>query len=140
MDQDIGNEILFWNCSHGVVPKIDIIKHYLSQFKPLLLFVSEAEIKKDRNYDCVNVDGYSIEFSKTIDFGMARTLVYVNNTSKFKRVPQLEDGVSEMIVMASDKVRVCGIYPTFQNDKWLLQDSSIGQTSKQSPARGERSR
>jgi hypothetical protein len=105
---------VFWNCAHGATAKIDLIKHHVQLIEPDLMFVSEAEIKTDRDYNCLNVEGYTIEVSKTISFGMARSMVFVKNGTKFKRMPELEDGMSEMIVMSNARELVCGIYRPFK--------------------------
>jgi hypothetical protein len=108
--------ILFWNCSHGVLAKFDIIKHYIQDYKPVLFFISEAEIKKDRDYGCIAIPGYQIEVAKTIDSvnKIARSLVYVKSDSKFKRCHNLEDNTSELIVMSDGKIKVCGVYRPFK--------------------------
>lgn len=62
-------DIIFWNCANGIVAKIDFIKHYLLSMKPELMFVTEAEIKRDLSYKCLDVSGYNILFSKTLSFG-----------------------------------------------------------------------
>jgi len=61
--------------------KFNIIEHYLEQFKPEIMFVSEAEIKKGQNYMCFSVRGYTIEVSKTIEWGMARQVAYIKQNS-----------------------------------------------------------
>jgi hypothetical protein len=96
--------VLFWNCSHGALPKIDMITSYLKDFKPSLFFISEAEIKPDRDYSCLFVEGYDVEVSKTISAGkMARSIAYVKKDSGFVRCLNLEDGESELIVFTNGK-------------------------------------
>ncbi len=68
---------VFWNCSHGASAKIDIIQNYVHASNPELLFISEAEIKPDRDCQCLNLVGYHLGVSKMLKHGLARTLVYV---------------------------------------------------------------
>jgi hypothetical protein len=112
--RESASKILFWNCAHGVVSKIDFIQDYIASHRPVLFFISEAEIKNDKNYDCLKIPGYSIEVSKTIGHGKARSLVYVLEGSGFKRLEKYEDGVSEMIVMSNNKTCAIGVYRPFK--------------------------
>jgi len=109
------SEIIFWNCAHGLVAKIDYVHHYLSVHKPELFFITEAEIKKDKSYLCLSFPGYELHVSKTLVFGCARSAVYVKNNSNFKRNDNLENGSSEILVFENNKLRVCGIYRPFKN-------------------------
>jgi hypothetical protein len=117
--------VIFWNCSHGVTAKIDILKHYVSIYQPLALFVSEAEIKIDKSYDCIFIPGYKLEISKTVQFGKARTVAYVNENSKFKRQSELENGESEMIVLSDGRVRLCGVYRPFKIPNARSKDAAF---------------
>ena len=106
--------ILFWNCAHGAIAKFDFISYYIASFKPVLFFVSEAEIKMNRDYKCLEVVGYRLEFSKTLTHGMARSMVYVRNDANFVRLEHLENAQSEVLVLTNGKIRVCGIYRPFK--------------------------
>lgn len=107
---------IFWNCSHGMMAKIDLIAYYISKLSPEIFFVSEAELKPNKNYSCLAVPGYDLEVSKTLGSGggMARQAAYVRTNSPFKRQPSLEDGESETMVFTDNKTRVCGVYRPFK--------------------------
>jgi len=107
--------VIFWNCAGGLVAKIDFINYTLSAFSPEILFVSEAEINLNKNYDCVKVPGYKLEVSKTISHGKARQAAYVKNSSDVVRRPDLENGVSEVIVFSNARSVICGVYRPFKN-------------------------
>lgn len=106
--------IIFWNCANGALAKIDFIKSYIAEFSPLLLFISEAEIKKDRNYSCLMVKDYFLEVSSTIGHGVARQIAYVKKDSGFERVKSLENGLSEVLVFKKGNLKVCGVYQPFK--------------------------
>jgi hypothetical protein len=107
--------IAFWNCANGALPKFDFIEHFIAKLKPEILFVSEAEIKNERDYKCIDIVGYSSEFSKTREFGISRQMAYVRANSGFSRVADLENGKSEVLVFWKNGLRVCGVYRPFKN-------------------------
>ncbi len=45
---------------------------------------------------------------------MARLAAYVQRGSKFVRQPDLEDGISEVIVFSNGNLRLCGLYRPFK--------------------------
>ncbi len=106
--------MLFWNCRHGMLAKLDIISYYLDSYAPELLFVSEAELQSNKDYSCLSVSGYCLEVSKTIKEGKARQAAYIKVGSKFKRRLDLEDGLSEVMVFADRQTRICGVYRPFK--------------------------
>lgn len=107
--------VLFWNCSHGMVAKVDYIHHYLTALKPEIFFISEAEINKDRNYSCLSFQGYDLQVSKTVSCGKARLAAFIKVDSNFNRVSELENGLSEVMVFENKNLRVCGLYRPFKN-------------------------
>jgi hypothetical protein len=107
--------VLFWNCARGAVPKIDFINQYVADFKPVIFFISEAEIKKDKDYSCLVIDNYEIEYSKTVSFGMARTMAYLRKGSGFRRVGDLEGEDNELIIITNGRQTYCGVYRPFKN-------------------------
>jgi len=109
--------VVFWNCANGAVAKFDFIEQVISDSKPDILFVSEAEIKTGRNYDCLSVSGYEIEVSQTLLEGSARQIAYVKQGCGFKRLKNLENGTSEVLVFWRNGLRVCGVYRPFKNIK-----------------------
>jgi hypothetical protein len=86
----------------------------VSVHKPVLFFISEAYIKSSKNYKCLEIPGYNLEVSKTLQHGMARSMVYIRLGSGFERDPQLEVGNSEMIVVSNRTHLVCGVYGPFK--------------------------
>jgi hypothetical protein len=105
---------VFWNCSHGMVAKMDLITHYIESLNPEVFFICEAEIKNDKDYACLNIENYQLEFSKTLKLGMARLAAYVKVNSGFKRKLELEDDESEVMVYSNGKKRICGLYRPFK--------------------------
>jgi len=79
-----------------------------------LFFISESEIKKDRDYSCLFVNDYTLEMSLTVTHGVARQMAYVKNGSGFERVRSLENGLSEVMVFKKGNLKVCGIYHPFK--------------------------
>jgi hypothetical protein len=107
-------KFVFWNCAHGLMAKHDLILHYISKFTPEIFFVSEAELRINKNYSCLTVPGYDLEVSKTLGAGFSRQAAYVRTGSSFKRKADLENGESEVMVFSNNTLKVCGVYKPFK--------------------------
>jgi hypothetical protein len=86
----------------------------MSDFKPVLFFISKSEIKPNRDYACLSIDGYDLEFSKNLENVMARTMAYVKKGSNYVRCKKLEGPGSETIVFSNGRTTVCGVYHPFK--------------------------
>jgi len=115
-------KILYWNCCKGLSSKLSILKSLIIQNKPQFVFVCEAEIKINKDFDYYNIDGYALILSNTIDTGMARLACYVKNGIKYNRRTDLEKKGLEIIILDSKKVRIIGLYRPF---KMLNGESTI---------------
>jgi len=78
--------ILYWNCANGIFSKRDIIKNYISTYKPELFFISEAEIDKNKETNLLEHENYDLTFSKTLtDTRKARICCY--STKNWSLIP-----------------------------------------------------
>ncbi len=118
-DVDFTNQssAIFWNCSHGLINKLDFIKSVIAKLKPLLFFICEAEIEYNDQVSACSIDGYTLEVSGGLNIGKARTCCYVLDNIGMERVHELEGGNS-IEVMTFDnprlKTRFLGFYNPFK--------------------------
>jgi hypothetical protein len=73
---------LFWDCASGVFNKKAFNEKYINDFKPVLFFVSECEIKPDQMIEIMGISSYSLDVASTLQSqGKGRLLAYVKNGS-----------------------------------------------------------
>jgi hypothetical protein len=107
--------VLFWNCANGALAKFDFIEHLIKSENPEILFITEAEIKLGRDFNCLAIPGCEIEFGGTLKWGKTRQIAYVKHGSGFNRHHDLENDMSEIMVFWKDGLRICGVYRPFKN-------------------------
>jgi hypothetical protein len=108
-----GNKIIFWNCSNGLISKLDCVKELIKQFCPYVIFISEAELSNEDQIKACAIAKYTLHVSKGFDMWRARSCCYIIDGFDFKRVDPLES--SELIVVESTKLklRLGGFYRPF---------------------------
>ncbi len=116
-DQKQTNEqrVLFWNCGSGVFNKKPFLEKYISDFKPLLFFVSECNIRPCHWVEALNIQGYEVEVCDTLNTRkLGRVLAYVKSGEGFKRLRSLEDAGNDIIVLQRKSTTYVGIYAGFK--------------------------
>jgi hypothetical protein len=72
---------------------------YIESHRPLLFFVSESEVTKDHLIGQLNIDGYTLEVSKTLNLkGKSRLVAFVKNNENVVRVEDFENDGNEIMV------------------------------------------
>lgn len=128
-------KFVFWNCCRGIFNKKCFIEKYISKLSPSVLFISECDILKGQCLEQLNIKGYNLEISDTINTkNKGRLLAYVKRG--FARKRELEDRDNDIIVLENEKDRVVGIYSGFAtvNDETQLGNfqklvSNLGRVS-----------
>jgi len=127
----------FWNCSHGLVAKQDIVEYYIKTIKPLAFFISEAEINIKFDYSCLSINNYDLLVSKSVQHGKARSVAYVMKGSGYVRNDHLENDLLETIVISNASSIICGVYRPFKtvnnmsnNEAFLLLIEGLENVTK----------
>ena len=83
-----GKKMCHWNKGSAFVENnMGDIESIISEYKPHLLGLSEANFKKTHDLDNIRMDDYDIYFSKTLsnpDLNISRAAVYVHNSLNIK--------------------------------------------------------
>jgi hypothetical protein len=105
--------VLFWNCCGGLSSKFESVKLIIKKYDPEAFFLSEAEYKHGMDY--LNIEGYNIVTANTINEGLARSVCYIHQRSKFKDVTNVVlDKPCDIIVLESKEERIVGVYKPFK--------------------------
>jgi len=75
--------ILWWNVAGGLNAKFNFVRQIVDDYKPHLLFISESNIKIDKNNKHLGISGYNLVVS---DSNFSRTACYVKKSSDFVTV------------------------------------------------------
>lgn len=114
---------------NGIYAKKSIIENWLSEkSNNEIMFVSECEIKKDYlSEGCLDIPGYLLEVSNTINFKKSRICAYVDLNSEFRRNKGLEYDKNEILVFEKKKTSeiVIGIYRPFKCKESETKDSNF---------------
>jgi len=106
--------VLYWNCSHGLIAKLDIVEYFIKTINPMVFFISEAEINIKFDYSCLSINNYDLLVSKSVQHGKARSVAYLRKGSGFTRHDNLENDLLETIVISNANSIICGIYRPFK--------------------------
>jgi len=132
MTSEHQENFIFWNCGRGVFNKKVFIEKYIQQFKPSLFFISVCDLKLTHCSGILNIEGYSIEISSTLETkGKGRLMAYVS--PRFVRVKNLEEKGNDILVFDGPSERVVGVYSGFhtlanetQNSNFMRLISNLG--------------
>ncbi len=112
-NSNVPAKIIFWNCSNGLISKLDCVKDLIKKYSPYIVFVSEAELRNEDQIKACSIQNYTLHVSKGFNTWRARSCCYVRDGHDLKRVDLLES--SELIVIDSPslKLRMGGFYRPF---------------------------
>ncbi len=112
--------IVFWNCSHGLSSKIDFVRDFIRQHRPIIMMISECELSAcdEINYGYFHVKGYTMITSNTRVKKKnaklrSRLCAYITEDISYSRKDALE-GQEEIIVIDTGCWRVVGVYRPFK--------------------------
>lgn len=111
--------VIFWNCASGLKSKYDFIKHHLNESQACLAFISEAELQP-QDLSVVQVPGYDLLVSRTIDKGKARIAAYIKTTFKYKQI-DISDSDLDIICLDILGARYIGLYKGFKLPKGITK-------------------
>ena len=124
--------VCHWNCAKGITKKICDIKLAISELKPTVIFISEADRESTHDDKLISINGYQLHNSRSHDaHGKSRIIAYTREGSNLIRRSDLESPNAELIIF--DKVspnisfidRIIGLYRPFTGPDG---DSSSGGT------------
>ena len=109
-----------WNCARGITKKLCDIKLAISELKPTVIFISEADRESTHDDKLIRIKGYQLHNSKSRDVhGKSRIVAYTKEGSNLVRRSDLESPDAELIIF--DKIyqntpyidRIIGLYRPF---------------------------
>lgn len=105
-----------WNVCLGVRCKLSIIKELLIENDIDVLCVQEAEIKQDETLDAYQIQDYSLETEIVSSNYKIRTLMYIKCTIPYRRLCNLENSDTHIIIikLIAQSVTVISMYRTYQ--------------------------
>ena len=113
--------ILNWNKGNSkFLNRIDTISHIISQHKPEFFSIQEANIYQSDDLDRCQITGYHLEVDNLLKTkGLARTVTYVKNEIKYRRLPELESDIEPIIWIevqqrGKQKLRIQNFYRQWQ--------------------------
>jgi len=113
--------VCHWNCAGGITNKLHDIRLAITELKPTVLFISEANRKNHHDDLLIQIDGYKLHNSKSLEkYGKSRIIAYTREGCHLKRREDLESPDAELIVFdrplqddASSIDRIIGLYRPF---------------------------
>ena len=106
-------KIASFNCTLGLVNKIEVIKLILNEKNLDVLFLQEVEIKPTTPLNHLKIENYNLELSPTFDQLNSRTCCYVSSKLKYKRLTNHENNKVELIAIETMNNVLCGLYRPF---------------------------
>ena len=112
--------VCHWNCARGITKKLCDIKLAISELKPTVIFISEADRESTHDDKLIRIKGYQLHNSKSRDaHGKSRIVAYTKEGSNLVRRSDLESPDAELIIF--DKIyqntpyidRIIGLYRPF---------------------------
>jgi exonuclease III len=117
-EQNQANNFIFWNCANGIFSKKPFIEKYIAKFRPSAFFISECDIRGDHLIDLLNIKGYKVEVSRTLELkNKGRVMVYIKEGSGLTRIANFEEDCNDLIVLKQDHTLIVGIYAGFKTEK-----------------------
>jgi len=105
--------IIYWNCASGIFNKIDIIKHKLTEHKPDVLILAEADLNLNMNLKVLEISGYNFATSLAISSERkSRICVYYKNSWTINE--QYMSKHDEIVILERGELSVIGIYRPFK--------------------------
>jgi len=106
--------IIFWNCTCGLINKLNAIKELINKVKPWFIFISECKLK---NLDIIKenqIVGYNLEVSNT---NLERICCYLSSDLVFIRVDPLSkfEVLTFDLIVEGIKYKIMGFYRPFEN-------------------------
>jgi len=112
--------ICHWNCGSGITKKLDDIQHAITELKPTVIYISEADRKKHHDDRLIQIKGYKLHNSESLEkHGKSRIIAYTRDNIHLKRRQDLESPDSEIIIFdlpqhtTTEVDRVVGLYRPF---------------------------
>ena len=88
-----------WNCASGIRNKLDDIKLAITELKPAVFFISEANRKIHHDDSLIQIYGYNLHNSISLDVhGKSRIIAYTRADCHLKRRKDLESPNAEIII------------------------------------------
>jgi len=85
----------------------------IDKYRPDIFFICEAEVTVDIS-DYINVEGYDLELSGSINLGKARLIAYIR-PGVGTRKRSLEGNDENLIIFENSHERIMGVYRGFKN-------------------------
>ena len=133
-----GINCVYWNKGPSfLVNKQLDIKNIVERHKPHILGLGEANVHHDNDLDDLQLEGYSLHLDSCINnpqLGMARVAVYIHDSLRVKRRPDLEDDTVAAVWLECGLPGQKGILVCNGYRQWQLlgqEDSSSGSVSEQ---------
>ncbi len=105
--------ILFWNCSNGLLSKIFVVKEIITDLNPYLFFISEAELKNEEQIKACSIENYTLHVSKGMALGKSRSCCFLRDGLDFTRLNELESLELILFESKSHRLRIGGFYKPF---------------------------
>jgi len=122
--------VCHWNCAKGITKKICDIKLAISELKPTVIYISEADRESTHDDKLISIQGYQLHNSRSRDaHGKSRIVAYTKEGSNLMRRSDLESPDAELIIFdktnqnTSNIDRIIGLYRPFTGPNG---DSSSG--------------
>ena len=121
-------KIASWNCSLGLIGKIEIVKTILNENQIDILFIQEAEITPTTPINQIGINGYNLELSPTYGQQKSRTCCFIKNKIKYSRASEIENNKLELIMLKTVDNMICGYYrpflhPSHQTEKQYIEET-----------------
>ena len=106
-------KVASWNCTLGLINKIDVVETILNVNKIDVLFLQETEIKQTTPINQLKIPKYNLELSPTYGQKNSRTCCYINSKLGYNRLSNVENKKVELIIIESMNNIMCGYYRPF---------------------------
>jgi len=105
-------KVYYWNCSSGLVRKIDFVFDLARVNNVDIFFISEADIKSDQNIDTLRLEGYDTIVSRTLNSRLKSRLICFKK--KVIQVVSVGSDFDEIISLSYNNTNFVGIYRPFK--------------------------
>jgi len=112
--------VCHWNCASGLTNKLEDIKLAISELKPTVIFITEADRKLSHDDKLIQIRGYALHNCTSRDkYNKSRIIAYTKDDSNLTRRLDLESPDDEVIIFdkifpnAKNVDRVIGLYRPF---------------------------
>ena len=112
--------VCHWNCASGIINKLDDIRNVISELKPTVIYISEADRKSHHDDRLIQIKGYRLHNSSSLEkHGKSRIIAYTKDGVNLRRRLDLESPDTEMIIFdkqapnSPEEDRIIGLYRPF---------------------------